>query len=35
VRELATPMGLVEVKVCAMDEAWSGRKLVIRKGLRK
>lgn len=35
VRELALPMGLVDVKVCAVDETWSGLKLVIRKGLRK
>ena len=24
-------MGLVDVKVCAVDETWSGLKLVIRK----
>jgi len=35
VRELALPMGLVDVKVCAVDETWSGLKLVIRKALRK
>ncbi|WP_405225506.1 hypothetical protein [Lentisalinibacter sediminis] len=35
VRELALPMGLVDVKVCAVDEARSGLKLVIRKALRK
>lgn len=34
VRELALPMGLVDVKVCAVDETWSGLKLVIRKALR-
>ena len=34
VRELALPMGLVDVKVCAVDEVWSGLKLVIRKELR-
>ena len=27
-------MGLVDVKVCAVDEIWSGLKLVIRKELR-
>ena len=30
VRELALTNGLVEVKVCAVDEIWSGLKLVIR-----
>lgn len=34
VRELAFPLGLVDVKVCAVDETWSGLKLVIRKALR-
>jgi hypothetical protein len=31
VREAAFPVGLVDVKVCAVDEKWSGLKLVIRK----
>jgi hypothetical protein len=31
VRDIALPMGLVDVKVCAVDEVWSGLKLVIRK----
>lgn len=31
VRELALPLGLVDVKVCAVDEVWSGLKLVIRR----
>jgi hypothetical protein len=31
VRELAFPLGLVDIKVCAVDEVWSGLKLVIRK----
>lgn len=31
VREAAFPLGLVDVKVCAVDERWSGLKLVIRK----
>ena len=35
IREVALPMGLVDVKVCAVDEVWSGLKLVIRKELRK
>ncbi|HEY8510214.1 MAG TPA: hypothetical protein VIL32_17800 [Steroidobacteraceae bacterium] len=30
VREIALPMGLVDVKVCAVDEVWSGLKLVWR-----
>ena len=34
VREVALPRGLVDVKVCAIDEVWSGLKLVIRKELR-
>ena len=34
IRELALPLGLVDVKVCAVDEIWSGLKLVIRKGNR-
>jgi hypothetical protein len=34
VREIALPLGLVDVKVCAVDETWSGLKLVIRKELR-
>ena len=31
VREAALPLGLVDVKVCAVDDNWSGLKLVIRK----
>lgn len=34
IRELAFPLGLVDVKVCAIDAVWSGLKLVIRKALR-
>lgn len=34
IRELARPLGLVDVKVCAVDEIWSGLKLVVRKELR-
>jgi hypothetical protein len=34
IRELALPMGLVDIKVCAVSEVWSGLKLVIRKELR-
>ena len=35
IRELALPMGLVDIKVCAVDETWSGLKLVIRRVNRK
>lgn len=34
VRELALPLGFVDVKVCAVDAVWSGLKLVVRKALR-
>ena len=34
IREVALPIGFVDVKVCAVDETWSGLKLVIRKELR-
>ncbi len=34
VRRLALPLGLVDIKVCAVDETWSGLKLVIRRELR-
>lgn len=34
IRELALPLGLVDVKVCALDTTWSGLKLMIRKELR-
>jgi hypothetical protein len=34
VRELALPLGFVDVKVCAVSEIWSGLKLVIRKEFR-
>jgi len=33
-REILLPTGLVDVKVCAVDEIWSGLKFVIRKELR-
>jgi hypothetical protein len=35
VREAAFPLGLVDVKVCAVDEKWSGLKVVIRKANRE
>ena len=34
IRAVALPMGLVDIKVCAVDETWSGLKLVLRKELR-
>lgn len=34
IREIALPLGYVDVKVCAVSEVWSGLKLVIRKELR-
>lgn len=34
VREVVLPLGLVDVKVCAIDETWSALKVVIRKELR-
>ena len=34
IREICLPLGLVDIKVCAVDEIWSGLKLVIRKELR-
>ena len=35
IREVALPLGLVDVKVCAIDETWSGLKLVIRRENRR
>lgn len=34
IRAVALPKGLVDTKVCAVDDIWSGLKLVIRKELR-
>jgi hypothetical protein len=34
VREVALPLGFVDVKVCAVDATWSGLKLVVRRELR-
>lgn len=31
IRDVALPLGLVDVKVCAVDATWSGLKLVVRK----
>jgi hypothetical protein len=35
IREVALPLDLVDIKVCAVDETWSGLKLMIRKEKRK
>jgi hypothetical protein len=34
VREVALPAGVVDNKVCAIDERWSGIRLVLRRELR-
>jgi hypothetical protein len=34
VREVALPLGFVDIKVCAVDDVWSGLKVVLRKELR-
>ncbi len=34
IREVALPLGFVDVKVCAVNAVWSGLKLVVRKELR-
>jgi hypothetical protein len=34
IREVALPLGFVDIKVCAVTEVWSGLKLVVRKDLR-
>lgn len=35
IREIALPLGFVDIKVCAVSDVWSGLKLVIRKSERK
>jgi hypothetical protein len=35
IRDLALPLGFVDVKVCAVDAVWSGLKLVIRRSERR
>jgi len=35
VRAVALPLGFVDVKVCAIDETWSGLKLMVRRTDRK
>jgi hypothetical protein len=34
VRDVALPLGLVDTKVCAIDDTWSGLKLVWRRSAR-
>jgi hypothetical protein len=34
IREVALPLGFVDIKVCAVSEVWSGLKIVIRKSER-
>ena len=34
IRAVALPLGFVDVKVCAVDETWSGLKLMIRREQR-
>jgi hypothetical protein len=34
VRDVALPLGLVDTKVAAVDDTWSGLRLVIRRELR-
>ena len=34
IREIALPLALVDIKVCAVDEVWSALKLVVRKSAR-
>ena len=34
IRNVALPMGWVDIKVCAVTDVWSGLKLVVRKELR-
>ncbi len=34
IREVALPLGFVDIKVCAVTEVWSGLKLVVRQELR-
>ena len=31
IREVVLPLGFVDVKVCAVDETWSGLKLMVRR----
>ncbi|MFO0942155.1 MAG: hypothetical protein U0930_15570 [Pirellulales bacterium] len=35
IRDVALPMGFVDIKVCAINAVWSGLKLMVRKELRR
>ncbi len=35
IREVALPLGFVDVKVCAVDGTWSGLKLMVRRENRR
>jgi hypothetical protein len=35
VRQISLPTGLVDNKVCAIDDVWSGVRMVIRRELRR
>jgi len=35
IREVCLPLGLVDIKVCAVDETWSGLKLILRRESRR
>lgn len=35
IRHIALPLGLVDIKVCAVNAVWSGLKLVVRQALRR
>ena len=35
VRQIALPTALVDNKVCAIDDVWSGLRMVIRRELRR
>lgn len=35
IRSIALPLGFVDIKVCAVDETWSGLKLMIRREQRR
>jgi hypothetical protein len=34
VRDIAPPLGLVDIKICAIDAVWSGLKFAIPKAQR-
>ena len=34
IRQVALPLGFVDIKVCAVTDVWSGLKLVVRTALR-